>query len=250
VVLPATLGGRASLNLYICPVGPSGYGKDIANAAGRDAVDFQRAVSGGVEPVDDAIGVHPGSGEGLARVFAGRGDQPGFNRAYLVMHDVAVLEALADRKGQTLVAQLLAAWMGQPLGFANNSKDTTTAVDAHSYRLCLSVGVQPDNARFFLANEACGLPQRFLWMPTSDPGILSVGRRRRCPLPTGGRDRRPHRAVGRGRCRMGVGQRAIVMPRARHRQDRRRRPTRQATGQGTRCIVIHRCASGVTTKRR
>jgi hypothetical protein len=171
VVLPATLGGRASLNLYICPVGPSGYGKDIANAAGRDAVDFQRAVSGGVEPVDDAIGVHPGSGEGLARVFAGRGDQPGFNRAYLVMHDVAVLEALADRKGQTLVAQLLAAWMGQPLGFTNNSKDTTTAVDAHSYRLCLSVGVQPDNARFFLANEACGLPQRFLWMPTSDPGI-------------------------------------------------------------------------------
>jgi hypothetical protein len=59
--------------------------------------------------------------------------------------------------------------MGQRIGFTNNAKDTTTAVDAHSYRLCLSVGVQSENAGFFLSREKDGLPQRFLWLPTNDP---------------------------------------------------------------------------------
>src|SRR5208337_2828689 len=47
--------------------------------------------------------------------------------------------------------------------------ETTTAIDAHSYRLCLGVGVQPDNAGFFLSREKDGFPQRFLWLPTIDP---------------------------------------------------------------------------------
>jgi hypothetical protein len=32
VVLPPTVGGQVSLNLFTVPVGPSGAGKDIANA--------------------------------------------------------------------------------------------------------------------------------------------------------------------------------------------------------------------------
>ena len=72
-VLPATIGGRASLNLFTCTVGASGHGKDVANAAGRDAVTFHRTVGGVTDKVDDATHVHPGTGEGLARIFAGRG---------------------------------------------------------------------------------------------------------------------------------------------------------------------------------
>jgi hypothetical protein len=169
VVLPPTIGGQVSLNLFTAPVGASGRGKDVANAAGHDAVGFYESLGGALVPVDDAVLIHPGSGEGLARIFAGRGDQPGKTRAHLQVPDVATMEALAGRKGQTLVSQLLAAWMGQPIGFANNSKDTTTAVDAHSYRLCISVGVQPENAGFFLDRENNGFPQRFLWLPTIDP---------------------------------------------------------------------------------
>lgn len=37
-----------------------------------------------------------------------------------------------------------------------------------------SVGVQPDNARFFLDREKDGLPQRFLWLPVRDPYALEV----------------------------------------------------------------------------
>jgi hypothetical protein len=170
VVLPATVGTQVSLNLFTVPAGRSGAGKDAANGAGRDAVDFTTHIGGGVfVPVNDAAYIHPGSGEGLARIFKGRKGEPGVSRAHLQVNDVATLEALAGRQGHTLVGQLLGAYMGQPLGFNNNAKDTSTAIEAHSYRLCLSVGVQPDNAGFFLSREKDGLPQRFLWLPTTDP---------------------------------------------------------------------------------
>jgi hypothetical protein len=171
VVLPPVVGGRVSLNLFTAAVGVSGAGKDIANAAGRDACSFYRVVGTMEEPIAEAAHVHPGSGEGLARIFKGHGDsQAALIRAHLQVPDVATLEALAARQGATLVGQLLAGYMGQPIGFTNNSKDTTTGIDAHSYRLCLSIGVQPDNARFFLDREKDGFPQRFLWLPTNDPG--------------------------------------------------------------------------------
>jgi hypothetical protein len=170
VVLPPTVGGQVSLNLFTAPVGSSGAGKDTADEAGHDAIDFYISLGGALVAVDDATRIHPGTGEGLARVFAGRGNFPGETRAHLQVPDIATLEALADRRGQTLVAQLLAAYMGQQIGFTNNAKDTTTAVPAHRYRLCLSVGVQPENAGFFLSREKDGLPQRFLWLPTNDPG--------------------------------------------------------------------------------
>jgi hypothetical protein len=171
VVLPPLVGGVASLNLFTAPVGLSGGGKDIANAAGRDAVNFFNWVGPFETPVEEAIHINPGSGEGLARVFAGQGQngQGSHTRAHLQVPDVATLEALAGRQGQTLVSQLLAAWMGQPIGFTNSQRATTTAVEAHRYRLCLSVGVQPENAGFFLSRENHGLPQRFLWLPTNDP---------------------------------------------------------------------------------
>jgi hypothetical protein len=166
VVLPATIGGQASINLFTVSVGVSGGGKDIANAAGHDAFTFVTAKGA---PVEDAEHINPGSGEGLARAFAGGKDMDAKTRVHLQVPDVATLEALAGRKGQTLVSQLLAAWMGQPIGFNNAQKDTTTAIGAHTYRLCLSVGVQPENAGFFLSREKDGFPQRFLWLPTNDP---------------------------------------------------------------------------------
>ena len=43
VVLPATIGGIVSVNLYTASVGRSGQGKGAADAAGFDAVQFQEA---------------------------------------------------------------------------------------------------------------------------------------------------------------------------------------------------------------
>lgn len=167
VVLPATVGGVVSLNLASGLVGGAGTGKDIGRAAGRRAVGFRMNRL----PACEAKNIRPGSGEGFARSLM-PDDSPNSGRALLCVSDVSVLEALADRKGQTLAPMLLAAYMGQPLGFQNNNKQTTTVVEEHSYRLCLSVGVQLGNDRFFSSREKDGLPHRFLWLPTIDRNAL------------------------------------------------------------------------------
>ena len=67
-MLPAIIGGHASLNLFTAPVGPSGLGKDIANEAARGAVNFVRVTPEGIElPVDEPFSLHPGPGEGTGR---------------------------------------------------------------------------------------------------------------------------------------------------------------------------------------
>lgn len=94
---------------------------------------------------------------------------------HVIFNEVAKMGALIDRQGATLESELLAGYMGQRLGAQNNSKETTTAIEPHSYRLCLGVGVQPENGDFFLIREKNGFPQRFLWLPATDPW---------CPRPT------------------------------------------------------------------
>ncbi len=165
VKLPPTIGGSVSVNLFTASAGKSGQGKGAADAAGKAAIRFPNNLG------DDLDGESPsiGTGEGLARLFKGRKDEPGITRAHIMVPEVATLAAIAGRQGATLPGELLKAYMGEALGFSNAHKDTTTAVEPHSYRLCLGVGVQPENADFFLAREKDGFPQRFLWLPTIDP---------------------------------------------------------------------------------
>lgn len=165
VVLPPTIGGYASVNLYTASAGVSGQGKGAADAAGQAAVRFHDTNANDLDAERPSIG----SGEGLARVFSGGKGQPGTTRAHLVVPEVKTLEALMGRQGSTLVGELLKGYMGEALGFNNAQKDTTTAIKPHSYRLCLGVGVQPENAGFFLSREKDGFPQRFLWLQTTDP---------------------------------------------------------------------------------
>ena len=165
VKLPPLVGGAVSVNLFTGSAGRSGQGKDSADAAGFDAVFFPGQWG---DPLD-ADRPNIGTGEGLARIFKGSKDMPQTTRAHLIVPEVNTLAALAGRQGATLQGELLKAYMGQPLGFNNSYKETTTAIEAHSYRMCLGVGVQPENADFFLAREKDGLPQRFLWLPTTDP---------------------------------------------------------------------------------
>ncbi len=174
VVLPATVGDVASVNLFTCAVGRSGGGKGASDAVGFVAVRFLDGEGKEIE----AQRPNAGSGEGLARLFKGHSDKDGnsppLTKAHLIVPEVATLVALADRQGATLESELLKGFSGEPLGFTNAHKDTTTAIEAHSYRLCLGVGVQPENAGFFLSRERNGLPQRFLWLPTNDPDAPEV----------------------------------------------------------------------------
>jgi hypothetical protein len=164
VVLPPIVGGYVAPNLFVAPCGRSGQGKDAANAAANAAV----TIEGGVQVEFPNLG----SGEGLARVFAGRGKGdnavPGAEAAQIIAPEVRTLGALAGRSGATIDGELLKGYMGQALGFTNAHAETTTAVPPLSYRLCMSVGVQPENVDFFTAREKDGFTQRWLFLPTID----------------------------------------------------------------------------------
>lgn len=166
VQLPPTVADVASVNLFTVSVGRSGQGKDAANGVGRAAVVFVDVEGDSINDPPSAVGV--GSGEGLAKALRPSDDQP-VPQVNLEVQEVGTLGALASRQGATVIGELLKAYMGQPLGFTNARQETTSFVSAHSYRLCLGVGVQPENAGVLMDREKDGLPQRFLWLPTTDP---------------------------------------------------------------------------------
>ena len=162
ISLPGIVGGRMSLNLCIALVGPSGGGKGAAMATAADGFNF-----GDIEIVP------LGTGEGIARTFCPIGTKPGepnpLTTAIFDAPEIDTFAAIATRQGSTLSAELRKVYSGEQLGFGNAGKDTRNVVPAGSYRACLTVGVQPLRSHTLLGAADGGLPQRFAWMPTSDP---------------------------------------------------------------------------------
>lgn len=164
VAIPAIVGGRMSLNFFVALVGPSGGGKGGAESAATSGIKI-----GGpnIEPVP------LGSGEGASRTFRPSGTAEGARNmvtsAIFTVPEVDTLTALIGRQGSTLSAELRKLYSGEALGFANAGKETRNMVPSHSYRACLMVGVQPLRSHSLIGASDGGLPQRFVWLPTSDP---------------------------------------------------------------------------------
>ena len=161
VTLPALVGSPGSLNSFVGLVGPSGGGKGAAEGAALEALDV-----GTVE-------VHgAGSGEGLLHLYVRR------ERKQLHQHrtsvllsvpEVDTLVALKSRQGATLLPILRSAWSGECLAFGYADPDKALKLERHSYRLGMIVGIQPGRAAPLLEDSDGGTPQRFLWLPTTDP---------------------------------------------------------------------------------
>ena len=86
-----------------------------------------------------------------------------------MVNEVGTLEALADRKGHTLVGELLKAYMGQSIGFSNAQKATTTYIPAALLPAVPGHRGAARERRLLPDREKDGLPQRFLWLPIVDP---------------------------------------------------------------------------------
>lgn len=166
VTLPPLVGGEASLNVYIGLVGPSGAGKGAAESAGRDCLD-----------VGDITTIGIGSGEGLAHCFARRvkGALEYHTEAVVLsVPEIDTLGALGDRKGSTLLGELRKGWSGEGLGFSYADETKRLPIPAHHYRLSLVAGIQPQRAGALLGDRDAGTPQRFLWLPATDPHAPDV----------------------------------------------------------------------------
>lgn len=85
--------------------------------------------------------------------------------------EVDTLTALTKTQGSLLLPTLKSMAMGEQLGQTNATKESSRNVPAHSYRACLSVGVQPGHANVLFGDTTGGTPQRFLWVLVSDPNI-------------------------------------------------------------------------------
>lgn len=176
VVLPPTVGTYASLNLFTALTAASGGGKGASEGAAHDAVSF--VDHAGFKLRTDCF--PPGSGEGIARTFVpyldnqdkdsdGKPKLKRRSRAVFSAPEIDTLAALGGRRGSTLLPELRKVYSGEQIGFKNAADATTTPVDAHSYRACLIVGVQPAKAGALLNDSDGGTPQRFVWLPADDP---------------------------------------------------------------------------------
>lgn len=168
VCIPPIIGGKASLNLFVGLVGPSGSGKGAAEQVAAEALDVGHLVSHNV-----------GSGEGIAHGYKHRvkGELRWNDDEHAVLFSVPEIDSLAaqgDRKGATLMPQLRSGWTGEQLGFGYADPTKRILIEAHQYRLCLVAGVQPGRAACLLDDSDGGTPQRFLWLPAVDPTLPDV----------------------------------------------------------------------------
>jgi Bifunctional DNA primase/polymerase, N-terminal len=167
VVLPALVGGQASLNLFVGIVGRSGAGKGGAEAAAVDVIHSD------IHTETFTVG----SGEAIAHAYMERKynkDTKDYeahqhnDRALFSIAEIDTLDALHKRQSSTILPELRKAWMGERLGFHYVEKAKRLPVPAHHYRLCLIAGIQPERAGVLLDDIDGGTPQRFIWLPAID----------------------------------------------------------------------------------
>ncbi|WP_460756938.1 hypothetical protein [Myceligenerans cantabricum] len=170
VVLPPRGNDRsavASLNVFVGLVAPSGVGKGVAT---RAAASFLAVPPGGGRLITE----RPlGSGEGISHVFTDTDDDgqdiPAPHSVWFDVPEVDTLTALLGRQASTTASEVRKMFSGEALGFQNADATRRKLVPAHSYRAALVAGVQPRKAGPLLSDDAGGTPQRFLWMPATDP---------------------------------------------------------------------------------
>lgn len=163
IKLPPIIGGVGSLNSFFGLVAPSGGGKGSSVAVAKELVPHF------------VVERKLGSGEGFIKILEGNPRVPD-SRLESVWFDAAEidgLKAMGDRTGSTLLEKLRDAWSGASLGFGY--KDDSF-IEAHSYRMNLTLGVQPARAGWLLADGGGGTPQRFFFFPAFDARCTRANR--------------------------------------------------------------------------
>jgi hypothetical protein len=167
VQLPPLVGANATLNLFTNLVAQSGDFKGATQGAGEDALRL-----GPIYTTD------VGSGEGINHMYAHYDKDKGtVMDRWSVMFSVPeidTLTALANRNGTTLLSQFRKGFSGEALTFGYADKTKAIRIPKHGYRMSLVVGVQPGRGRALLEDADGGTPQRFIWLPTLDPGMPRI----------------------------------------------------------------------------
>ncbi|WP_051558611.1 bifunctional DNA primase/polymerase [Mycolicibacterium austroafricanum] len=178
-----------SINVYSVLVGPPSSGKS-------DTMSAAAAL------IDDVTTVPPGTGEGVLKKFPRGGDSedegtsaavPPANAstavpvsasapavgsvsngnvgnrcpsAVLVESDeIDVFTSEMLRQGSKTLGLYRSMWMGGEVGNTTSDRERHSFVGAHTYRLGILLGAQPETAARLFDETGKGTPQRFMWLP-------------------------------------------------------------------------------------
>ncbi|MGW3482100.1 bifunctional DNA primase/polymerase [Rhodococcus indonesiensis] len=173
VTLPALVGGRAPLNTFVALVAPSGGGKGTSTRAAYGVLAGLPAIRSN----------EAGSGEGLVKAYGFRNRKLDDTNTYRItdtflvdVPEVDSLYSVSGRLGATISASLRKAWSGEALGFQYADTTKAATIPGLAYRLAGIVGVQPLRAGQLFGEHGGGLPQRFVFFPTNDPGFTAQDR--------------------------------------------------------------------------
>lgn len=163
VVLPAIVGGVASLNLLVGLVGPSGKGKGAATAVATEFLGVEgRFMS---EEVGTSQGIDSSFSESVPKLGTVQ-----FNDvAFFYVPEIDTIKAHAEMSGSALLPTLRKIWSGEQLGAKYAAKERRRQVRAHAYRASVVAGIQPKRSGVLLDDVDGGTPQRWLWLPVTDP---------------------------------------------------------------------------------
>jgi hypothetical protein len=161
ITLPPVIGGPGSLNWFAAIVAKSGGGKGAANAVANQLVPGDINIRGA------------GSGEGMVEAYNRRAEPEDHITAILFSVDeVDSLASMQARAGQTTMSVIRSGFSGETLGYTYRGR-STEKVEAHTYRMTMTVSVQPERAGGLFADSAGGTPQRFMWFPGRDKRITA-----------------------------------------------------------------------------
>ncbi len=168
ITLPDIIGGPGSLNWFAAIVAKSGGGKGAANAVANKLVP------------GDVLTRGAGSGEGMVEAY-NRSAEPQDHVAAILfsVDEVDSLASMQARAGQTTMSVLRSGFSGETLGYSYRGR-SKEKVPAHSYRMTMTVSVQPERAGGLFSDTSGGTPQRFMWFPGRDKRIKAA----RPPWPT------------------------------------------------------------------
>lgn len=171
IVLPPVIGSDASLNLAVALVAPSGAGKSGAKACADDLLGLT---------MPRAMSIGPGTGEGVMQTFLERDPDTKKNvvrvlpLAVLYADEITQIGAVQARLGATFGPIIRTMLTGGSVSTTNAGETFRRHLPAHSYRLTIVSGVQPRLADVLLADEDAGTPQRWVWLPATDPLMPEV----------------------------------------------------------------------------
>jgi hypothetical protein len=166
VVLPPIVGGVASLNLLVGLVGPSGKGKGAATAVATEYLN----VAG--QFMMEEVGTSQGIDSSFTETTAKAGTVQFNDVAFFYVPEIDTVKAHAEMAGSALLPTLRKIWSGEALGAKYAARERRRPVRAHAYRASVVAGIQPRRSGVLLNDLDGGTPQRWLWLPVTDPAAI------------------------------------------------------------------------------